>query len=147
MIKRSLITGGRRPKANLPRDGLTALCISQASADALAPLAFAQIKVAVRPNQDAMLTLADAPNAADVLRRSAFYLVALAWIIHTFGLIFRMVLEGRPPVTNLYSSAIFIGWAAVILGLALEITYKVGIGCLVATIAGFDIDNSTQLGD
>jgi uroporphyrinogen-III synthase len=43
----------------LPTDGLTALCISQATAEALAPGAFAQIKVAVRPNQDAMLALAE----------------------------------------------------------------------------------------
>jgi uroporphyrinogen-III synthase len=43
----------------LPIDGLTALCISQASADAIAPLAFAQIKVAARPNQDAMLALVE----------------------------------------------------------------------------------------
>src|SRR5579859_5516953 len=40
---------------------------------------------------------------SDGLRRSALYLVALAWCIHTFGLVFRMLLEGRPPVTNLYS--------------------------------------------
>jgi len=41
----------------LPTDGLTALCISRATADALAPLSFAQIKIAARPNQDAMLAL------------------------------------------------------------------------------------------
>jgi len=41
----------------LPTDGLTALCISQASADATAPLAFAQIRIAARSNQDAMLAL------------------------------------------------------------------------------------------
>jgi len=48
-----------------------------------------------------------------------------------------MTLEGRPPVTNLYSSAIFIGWGACALGLVLEYIYKLGIGCLVAGIAGF----------
>jgi len=74
---------------------------------------------------------------ADLLRRSAFYLVMLAWVIHTFGLVFRMVLEGRPPVTNLYSSAIFIGWAAVILGMVLEKIYRDGIGCVVAAFVGF----------
>jgi len=76
-------------------------------------------------------------NFADWLRRSAFYLVALAWVIHTFGLVFRMYLEGRPPVTNLYSSAIFIGWAAVVLGMVLEKFYRDGIGCVVAAFAGF----------
>jgi len=76
-------------------------------------------------------------NVFDMLRRSAFYLVMLAWVIHTFGLVFRMYLEGRPPVTNLYSSAIFIGWAAVILGMVLEKIYRDGIGCVVASFAGF----------
>jgi ABC-type transport system involved in cytochrome c biogenesis permease subunit len=76
-------------------------------------------------------------NVSDLLRRSAFYLIVLAWVIHTTGLVFRMYLEGRPPVTNLYSSAIFIGWAAVILGMALEKIYHDGIGCVVAAFAGF----------
>jgi ABC-type transport system involved in cytochrome c biogenesis permease subunit len=76
-------------------------------------------------------------NLSDWLRRSAFYLVGLAWVIHTVGLVFRMYLEGRPPVTNLYSSAIFIGWGAVILGMVLEKIYRDGIGCVVAAFAGF----------
>jgi ABC-type transport system involved in cytochrome c biogenesis permease subunit len=76
-------------------------------------------------------------NLSDWLRRSAFYLIGLAWVIHTTGLVFRMHLEGRPPVTNLYSSAIFIGWAAVILGMVLEKIYRDGIGCVVASFAGF----------
>ena len=71
------------------------------------------------------------------MRKSAFHLVMLALIIHTFGLVLRMYLEGRPPVTNLYSSAIFIGWAAVILGVVLEKIYPIGIGILVASFAGF----------
>jgi ABC-type transport system involved in cytochrome c biogenesis permease subunit len=74
---------------------------------------------------------------ADWLRRSAAWLIVLAWVIHTFGLVFRMYLEGRPPVTNLYSSAIFIGWGAVILGMVLERIYRDGIGCVVASSVGF----------
>jgi cytochrome c-type biogenesis protein CcsB len=48
-----------------------------------------------------------------------------------------MALEGRPPVTNLYSSAIFIGWAATVIGIIVERIYRVGIGCIVASFAGF----------
>ena len=40
------------------------------------------------------------------------------------GLDFRMYLEGRPPVTNLYSSAVFGGWGAVMLGWILERIYR-----------------------
>src|SRR5690606_11865678 len=67
----------------------------------------------------------------------AFYLIALAFVVHTAGLIFRMALEGRPPVTNLYSSAIFIGWGTCVLGLILERIYKVGLGSAMAGLAGF----------
>ncbi|MEO8428053.1 MAG: cytochrome c biogenesis protein CcsA [Verrucomicrobiota bacterium] len=76
-------------------------------------------------------------NWSEALRRSAFYLVVLAGVIHTAGLVSRMLLEGRPPVTNLYSSALFIGWGAVILGLILERFYHDGIGTVVASFIGF----------
>ena len=76
-------------------------------------------------------------NLSETLRRSAVWLIALAFVIHTTGLIYRMVLEGRPPVTNLYSSAIFIGWGAVLLGIILEKFYKNGIGCVVSAGIGF----------
>jgi ABC-type transport system involved in cytochrome c biogenesis permease subunit len=48
-----------------------------------------------------------------------------------------MYLEGRPPVTNLYSSAIFVGWGAVVLGLVLERIFRDGIGVVVSTFIGF----------
>jgi ABC-type transport system involved in cytochrome c biogenesis permease subunit len=58
-------------------------------------------------------------------------------LVHLSGQIFRMVQEGRPPVTNLYSSAIFIGLAAVIFGLLLEWTFPHGIGVIVAAAVDF----------
>jgi ABC-type transport system involved in cytochrome c biogenesis permease subunit len=84
-----------------------------------------------------LLTFATFPCFSESLRRSAFYLILLAGVVHTFGLIFRMYLEGRPPVTNLYSSAIFIGWGAMVLGLVLERVYRLGLGNAVAAFAGF----------
>src|SRR6185369_16054344 len=84
-----------------------------------------------------LLTLSVMPNLSEALRKSSFYLIILAGIAHTFGLGLRMYLEGRPPVTNLYSSAIFIGWGSMILGLVLERIYRVGIGNTVAAFAGF----------
>ncbi len=76
-------------------------------------------------------------NLSETLRRSAVWLIYLAFLIHTAGLIYRMVLEGRPPVTNLYSSAIFIGWGAVILGMILEKFHRNGIGAVVSAGIGF----------
>ncbi len=85
----------------------------------------------------AILTLSLSSGLSESLRRSAFYLVLLAGCVHTFGLIFRMALEGRPPVTNLYSSAVFIGWGTTVLGIILERIYRVGIGSLLASLVGF----------
>lgn len=76
-------------------------------------------------------------NLSEPVRRSAFWLVILAFIIHTIGLGFRMYLENRPPVTNLYSSAIFVGWGAVLLGMILERIYKAAIGLVTAAFVGF----------
>ena len=49
----------------------------------------------------AMLTMGLWPSGSEAMRRSALYLIMLAWVVHTAGLIFRMWLERRPPVTNL----------------------------------------------
>jgi cytochrome c-type biogenesis protein CcsB len=84
-----------------------------------------------------LLSITAFSDLSESFRRAGFYLVCLAGAAHTFGLIFRMVLEGRPPVTNLYSSAIFIGWGAMVLGLIIERVYRLGIGIIVASLAGF----------
>jgi ABC-type transport system involved in cytochrome c biogenesis permease subunit len=71
------------------------------------------------------------------LQRSAYYLILLAWVATTVGILTRMWLEGRPPVTNLYSSALFVGWGSVGLCLILEKIYKNGIGSVAAGLTGF----------
>ena len=71
------------------------------------------------------------------LRRSAFWLLVVALIIHTIGLGSRMYLQERPPVTNLYSSAVFIGWITVVIGLILERVFRDGIGAACAGIIGY----------
>ncbi len=73
----------------------------------------------------------------DSLGRAAFWLVALAWLLATAGIATRMWLEGRPPVTNLYSSALFVGWGAVALCLVLEYFYRNAIASVAAGLVGF----------
>ena len=74
------------------------------------------------------------------LLSAARTLLIFAFIPHTFAIIARVFLSGYPPVTNLYSSAIFIGWAAVAAGILIEFGFRKkagGIGNLVGGIAGF----------
>ncbi|MDP1832141.1 MAG: cytochrome c biogenesis protein CcsA [Geothrix sp.] len=73
----------------------------------------------------------------ELLRPTAYSLLAAGAIVHTLGLAARIILMGRPPVTNLYSSAVFVGWGAVILGLIIERMYRKGFGTAVAAAAGF----------
>jgi ABC-type transport system involved in cytochrome c biogenesis permease subunit len=75
--------------------------------------------------------------AGEPLRRAAFAVLVLTVNQHTGGLIFRMYLQGRPPVTTLYSSAIFIAWGGVILALVIEKIFKSRIGLIVAAANGF----------
>ncbi len=76
-------------------------------------------------------------SGRDVWRASAFQLLFLTFAVHTAGLVVRMVLHGRPPVTNLYSSAIFVGWVSVLLGIVLERFSKKGWGSSVSALIGF----------
>ncbi len=73
----------------------------------------------------------------DVFRRAGWNTLMLAWAIHTLGMFARIVLQGRPPVTNLYSSAVYVGWAAAGLGLLLERRARNGIGIVAASTIGF----------
>jgi ABC-type transport system involved in cytochrome c biogenesis permease subunit len=64
-------------------------------------------------------------------------LAAVVVLAHTFALIGRMYIQGRPPITNLYSSAVYIGWGCVLMGLILEAIYKNGVGTVLAGLTGF----------
>jgi len=73
----------------------------------------------------------------DVLQPAAFWVMALAFAASTAGIATRMWLEGRPPVTNLYSSALFVGWVAVALCVILERIYRNAIGTVAGGMIGF----------
>jgi ABC-type transport system involved in cytochrome c biogenesis permease subunit len=71
------------------------------------------------------------------LNRAAFWLVVFTLGLHLFALVSRIYISGRPPVTNLYSSAVFIGFGGVIFGIIFEMIYRIGIGTVVASVLGF----------
>ncbi len=76
---------------------------------------------------------------SDTLNRSAFWLMVVALVVHIWALITRMYLMDRwlVFVTNLYSSAVFIGAGCALLCLVLERLYRNGIANLVgAVLAG-----------
>ncbi len=68
------------------------------------------------------------------LRRAIWGIVLIALVIHSIALLSRIVITGRAPVINLYSSAVFIGWAGVIFGLIQERVFRYGVGNLLASV-------------
>jgi ABC-type transport system involved in cytochrome c biogenesis permease subunit len=69
---------------------------------------------------------------------SAFRMLLLTLLVHSIGLGIRIWLSGRPPVTNLYSSAIFIGWGVLIFCLVLERAFlRNGIASACGALIGF----------
>jgi len=71
------------------------------------------------------------------LARGAFYVTLLAFIATTAGIAARMWIGGYAPVTNLYSSALGVGWGAVALCLVLERYFRNGIGSAAGGFIGF----------
>ncbi len=78
------------------------------------------------------------PLLAEAFRKSAFWLLVTTFVVHGFALFARMYLMDRPLVfvTNLYSTAVFIGWTAVAMGLFLERVAPIGLGNLAAAVVG-----------
>jgi ABC-type transport system involved in cytochrome c biogenesis permease subunit len=71
------------------------------------------------------------------LRRASMWLLVFTFVLHTLALAGRIYISGRPPVTNLYSAAVFIGWGCVLLALVFEWIYRLGMGNIVAAVIGF----------
>ena len=74
---------------------------------------------------------------SEPLANAAFALGIFTVVVYTIALGVRIWMSGYAPVTNLYSSAIFIGWGAAILCLGLEAIIRNGIGCVLAAVTAF----------
>lgn len=84
-----------------------------------------------------LMVLVSWVTGSETLRVWGYRLLLLFFILHTAALGYRMWLHGRPPVTNLYSTGIFVAWGAVGMGILLERVWKNGIGTVATGITGF----------
>ena len=93
-------------------------------------------------------------------QRPAFYKVSWFFLLiaaglHAYGMGIRCYLTGRPPVSNIYETVIWVPFGTVVLAMILEVIYKsrllllacstVAILCLILADAGSAIlDSSLQ---
>ncbi|MBL9082238.1 MAG: cytochrome c biogenesis protein CcsA [Planctomycetales bacterium] len=71
------------------------------------------------------------------MNRISLWITGITFAYYVAALVLRMYVTQRPPVVNLYSSAVFIGGTAVLLGLLVDRVYRNGIGLIAASMAGF----------
>lgn len=78
-----------------------------------------------------------------------------AFVMHSYGFGLRMYLTGRPPVSNMYESVVWVSWGAIVFAMVFEFIYRryfillagavVGVLCLiVADLAPTILDSSIQ---
>jgi ABC-type transport system involved in cytochrome c biogenesis permease subunit len=65
------------------------------------------------------------PLVSRVATRAGLVLVTAAFLMQGYGMLLRTLISGRPPVTNMYESVIFVSWGAVLFALAFEAAYRV----------------------
>ncbi len=64
-------------------------------------------------------------------------LIALVGLLlDVYGITLRCIIRQRPPITNLYDTVLFITGTAVLLGLLIEYFTRLGVGTLIAIVAG-----------
>ena len=69
--------------------------------------------------------------------RAATVLLVLGLCFQIIGLVCRVIISGRPPITNLYSSVLFVSASLVILMLIVERITKLGVGNITAAAGAF----------
>ena len=62
--------------------------------------------------------------------------VIAGFIPHVLGLLMRIIIMARPPVSSLYETFIFVGFIAVLLGLFIEYYNRAWLGIVTAAISG-----------
>ena len=71
-----------------------------------------------------------------LFRNIALYSILSGFVMHAYGLISRMIIMQRPPVSTLYESIIFVSFILVLFALIFEFLKKDTIGILIASIGG-----------
>ena len=77
------------------------------------------------------------PNLSKPVFRSAVMIVLIALLVQCLGLVMRVYISGRPPITNLYSSALFVSAIFVMVMLVIEAITRIGLGTAMGSIGAF----------
>ena len=68
--------------------------------------------------------------------RIAVGFLLLGLLVHAFGITMRVGISGRPPVTNLYSSVLFVTAAGIAIALLMELFTRMNVGTMLGALSG-----------
>ena len=71
-----------------------------------------------------------------LLKRASYALLILGFLFHAYGIYLRMDIMGRPPVSTLYESVIFVAFIVILFAIILEYFRRDGLGIFVGTVSG-----------
>ncbi len=71
-----------------------------------------------------LLLLASLPLQARFFTWAGTAAVLTAFSLHAYGMALRIMISGRPPVTNMYESVIWVAWGAMAFALIFEAVYR-----------------------
>jgi len=82
---------------------------------------------------------------------ASWILVGLAFLLHTYGFGLRVYLTGRPPVSNMYETVVWVSWGTILFAMFFEWRHKsryvLLAGALVAVLCNIVSDLSTHILD
>lgn len=78
-------------------------------------------------------------SGKDSLRRLTWLPLAVAMTWHIIGLVWRVYLTARPPVTNLYGTFLFVSLIALLLALMVEWRQKNGLGLFAGSFVALTL--------
>jgi cytochrome c-type biogenesis protein CcsB len=64
------------------------------------------------------------PLASKAFSRAGMALVVGGFLFHAYGMATRVIISGRPPVTNMYESVVWVAWGGMLFALVFEAVYR-----------------------
>lgn len=80
-----------------------------------------------------VLLMSSFPLRSRWARWAGLAVAIAAFAVHAYGMTLRVLISGRPPVTNMYESVVFVGWGAVLFALLFELRYRTGTFAALAS--------------
>lgn len=68
------------------------------------------------------------------LMKVAWVLIAIGFILNTYGFGLRVYIMGRAPVTNMYETVIWVAWGTMVFAAILELIYKYRVILMAGTL-------------